>query len=116
MPSQKVEHGRVEGFGLLQVHHVRGAVDHHEFGVRNPVGEELRTGDRGGLIVLAGVLWAFGDIALMLIESNHDLRATRLMVWQLNALMKMRMENEGIRVDPVRPSLDPRQRTNISEE
>src|SRR5687767_15745867 len=44
------------------------------------------------LVVLAGVLWAFGDIALMLIESNHDLRATRLMVWQLNALMKMRME------------------------
>jgi hypothetical protein len=68
------------------------------------------------LIVFAGVLWAFGDIALMLIESNHDLRATRLMVWQLNALMKMRMENEGIHVDPVRPALDPRQRTNISEE
>jgi hypothetical protein len=68
------------------------------------------------LIVFAGVLWAFGDIALMLIESNHDLRATRLMVWQLNALMKMRMENEGIRVDPVRPALDPRQRTNISED
>ena len=67
------------------------------------------------LIVLAGVLWGFGDIALMLIESNHDLRATRLMVWQLNALMKMRMENEGIHVDPVQPSLDPRQRTNISK-
>jgi hypothetical protein len=68
------------------------------------------------LIVLAGVLWAFGDIALMLIESNHDLRATRLMVWQLNALMKMRMENEGIRVDPVQPALDPRQRTSIPED
>jgi hypothetical protein len=30
--------------------------------------------------------------------------------------MKMRMENEGIRVDPVRPALDPRQRTSIPEE
>jgi hypothetical protein len=68
------------------------------------------------LIVFAGVLWAFGDIALMLIESNHDLRATRLMVWQLNALMKMRMEHEGLRVDPVQPALDPRQRTSIPEE
>jgi hypothetical protein len=68
------------------------------------------------LIVLAGVLWGFGDIALMLIESNHDLRATRLMVWQLNALMKMRMENEGIHVEPVQPALDPRQRTSIPEE
>jgi hypothetical protein len=52
----------------------------------------------------------------MLIESNHDLRATRLMVWQLNALMKMRMEHEGLRVDPVQPALDPRQRTSIPEE
>ena len=68
------------------------------------------------LVVLAGVLWAFGDIALMLIESNHDLRATRLMVWQLNALTKLRMENEGIHVDPVQPALDPRQRTSITEE
>ena len=58
------------------------------------------------LIVFAGVLWGFGDIALMLIESNHDLRATRLMVWQLNALMKIRMEHDGIRVEPVRPPLE----------
>jgi hypothetical protein len=68
------------------------------------------------LIVFAGVLWAFGDISLMLIESNHDLRATRLMVWQLNAFMKMRMDKEGIRVDPVRPMLDPRERPTIPEE
>jgi hypothetical protein len=68
------------------------------------------------LVVLAGVLWAFGDISLMLIESNHDLRATRLMVWQLNALLKMRMEKDGIRVDPVRPILDPRERPTIPEE
>jgi hypothetical protein len=58
------------------------------------------------LVVFAGVLWGLGDMALMLIESNHDLRATRLMVWQLNALMKMRMENDGIHVDPVRPPME----------
>ena len=58
------------------------------------------------LVVLAGVLWGVGDIALMLIESNHDLRATRLMVWQLSALMKMRMDHEGIPVEPVRPPLE----------
>ena len=58
------------------------------------------------LVVFAGVLWGLGDIALMLIESNHDLRATRLMVWQLNALMKLRMDHEGIRVDPVRPPME----------
>ena len=58
------------------------------------------------LVVFAGVLWGVGDMALMLIESNHDLRATRLMVWQLNALMKMRMDHEGIHVEPVRPPME----------
>jgi hypothetical protein len=62
------------------------------------------------LIVFAGVLWGFGDIALMLIESNHDLRATRVLVWQLNALMKMRMEREGIEVELIQPPLGPGRR------
>jgi apolipoprotein N-acyltransferase len=37
------------------------------------------------LIVFAGFLWGAGDIALMLIESNHDLRATRILVGRLGA-------------------------------
>lgn len=36
------------------------------------------------LIVFAAFLWAAGDIALMLIESNHDLRATRILIGRLN--------------------------------
>ncbi len=36
------------------------------------------------LIVFAGLLWGAADIALMLIESNHDLRATRILVGRLN--------------------------------
>jgi hypothetical protein len=36
------------------------------------------------LIVFAGLLWGLGDMALMLIESNHDLRATRILVGRLN--------------------------------
>jgi hypothetical protein len=59
------------------------------------------------LVVFAGVLWGFGDMALMFIESNHDLRATRVLVWQLNALMKMRMEHEGLQVDLIQPPLKP---------
>jgi hypothetical protein len=59
------------------------------------------------LVVFAGVLWGFGDMALMLIESNHDLRATRVLVWQLNALMKMRMEREGLEVELIQPPLKP---------
>ena len=37
------------------------------------------------LVVFASFLWAAGDMALMLIESNHDLRATRIMVSRLTA-------------------------------
>lgn len=68
------------------------------------------------LIIFAGVLWGLGDIALMFIESNHDLRATRVMVWQLNALMKMRMEKEGIPVELVRPPLDRGDASGIQED
>jgi hypothetical protein len=37
------------------------------------------------LIVFAGFLWGIADIALMLIESNHDLRATRILVGRISA-------------------------------
>jgi hypothetical protein len=37
------------------------------------------------LIVFAGLLWGAADMALMLIDSNHDLRATRILVGRVNA-------------------------------
>jgi hypothetical protein len=36
------------------------------------------------LIVFAGFLWGAGDMAVMFIESNHDLRATRILLGRLN--------------------------------
>lgn len=36
------------------------------------------------LLVFAGFLWGAGDIALMMIETNHDLRATRILVARLH--------------------------------
>ena len=36
------------------------------------------------LIVFAGFLWAAGDLAVMLVESNHDLRAARILLGRLN--------------------------------
>lgn len=68
------------------------------------------------LIVLAGVLWGIGDMALMFIESNHDLRATRVLVWQLNSMMQMRMEKEGTTVDLIQPGLRPGDRTKYTED
>jgi hypothetical protein len=37
------------------------------------------------LVVFAALLWAAGDIALMMIESNHDLRATRILLGRISA-------------------------------
>lgn len=38
-------------------------------------------------VVFAGFLWAAGDLAVMLIESNHDLRATRILLGRLTGKM-----------------------------
>ena len=35
-------------------------------------------------LVYAGFLWGAGDMAMMFIESNHDLRATRILLGRLN--------------------------------
>jgi hypothetical protein len=45
------------------------------------------------LLVISALLWSGADLALMLIESNHDLRATRILVGRLNARVQ-RMEAE----------------------
>ena len=37
------------------------------------------------LIVLAGLLWGIGDLALLLIDLGHDLRATRILMGRLTA-------------------------------
>jgi hypothetical protein len=49
------------------------------------------------IVVFAGFLWGAGDLALMLIESNHDLRATRILLGRVN--------NKLQRMGPDDPSL-----------
>lgn len=39
--------------------------------------------DATRLLVFAAFLWAGGDLALMFVETNHDLRATRILVGRL---------------------------------
>lgn len=52
------------------------------------------------LLVFAAFLWAAGDIALMLIESNHDLRATRILVGRLNSRVEALDERLAGRAPP----------------
>ncbi len=60
------------------------------------------------LIVFAGLLWGMADMALMLIESNHDLRATRILVGRLNGKVKRLTEvvDRGGAGEPMGPQRD----------
>ena len=47
------------------------------------------------LIVFAGLLWGAADMGLMLIESNHDLRATRILVGRMNGKLQRLVDIEA---------------------
>ena len=51
------------------------------------------------IIVFAGLLWGAADMGLMLIESNHDLRATRILVGRLNGTVA-RLESGSVAAKP----------------
>ena len=53
------------------------------------------------LLIFAGLLWGGGDLAYLVVETNHDVRASRIHLWQLNVLRQMDLKSRGIAVDPV---------------
>lgn len=55
------------------------------------------------LLVFAGLLWGAGDMAYLILETNHDVRASRVLLWQLNTLQRLQLEKLGTRVAPVDP-------------
>jgi len=46
------------------------------------------------LLVLAGLLWAGGDITILVIDAGHDLRVARILLGRINAAMHERAERE----------------------
>ena len=46
------------------------------------------------LFVVAGLLWAGGDITILLIDAGHDLRVARILLGRINAAMHERAEKE----------------------
>lgn len=42
-------------------------------------------GEATRLLVLAGMLWAGGDVALLMIDVGHDLRVARILLGRINA-------------------------------
>lgn len=55
------------------------------------------------LLVFSGLLWGGGDLAYLVVETNHDVRATRVLLWQLSMFRQMEMRERGLAVDPVDP-------------
>jgi len=47
-------------------------------------------GEATRLLVLAGLLWAGGDITILLIDAGHDLRVARILLGRINAAMHER--------------------------
>ena len=47
-------------------------------------------GEATRLLVLAGMLWAAGDIAVLLIDAGHDLRVTRILLGRINTRLQGR--------------------------
>ena len=55
------------------------------------------------LLLFTGLMWGGGDLAYLVIETNHDIRASRVLLWQLNMLRQMEMQQKGLHVDPIDP-------------
>ncbi len=47
------------------------------------------------MLVLAGVMWAGGDITVLLIDMGHDLRVARILLGRINAEMHRRNDEEA---------------------
>jgi hypothetical protein len=68
------------------------------------------------LIVFSGFLWGAADMALMFIESNHDLRATRILVGRLNARvqdLEVGLRGEALATRPAPTTVAPTRPTPL---
>lgn len=54
-------------------------------------------GEVSRLVVLAGLLWGSGDLAILFIDMGHDLRATRIL---LGRQLAHSMDEQHAKIDP----------------
>ena len=55
-------------------------------------------GEGTRLLVMAGLLWAGGDLALLLIDAGHDIRVARILLGRINAVLHDRPEGREKRL------------------
>lgn len=66
-----------------------GLITHGTGSVVTLVGEATR------FLVLAGLLWAAGDLAVLLIDLGHDIRVSRILLGRINAELHRRAQENG---------------------
>jgi len=69
-------------------------------------------GEMSRLIVLAGLLWGTGDLAILLIDVGHDVRATRILVGRQMAHQVLG-DHEQTEAPPERDTAPHRRATEI---
>jgi hypothetical protein len=62
-------------------------------------------GEGAGLLVRAGLLWAGGDLTLLMIDAGHDLRVVRILLGRINTQLHANSTAGGgvSRPEPPRP-------------
>jgi len=59
------------------------------------------------LLVLAGLMWAGGDITVLLIDAGHDLRVVRILLGRINSELHRRGVPTDLQGKPALPSQTP---------
>ena len=52
-------------------------------------------GEATRFLVLAGLMWAGGDITVLLIDAGHDLRVARILLGRINAALQQQRKEKG---------------------
>ena len=60
-------------------------------------------GETTRMLVLAGLMWAAGDLAILFIDAGHDLRVARILLGRINAQLHRRAGNPDTTNEERRP-------------
>jgi len=67
------------------------------FGVTStvPISPGVLIADAVRLIIFAGLLWGGGDLAVLLVKSHYDVRATKILVARIEYLLQQQVEHDA---------------------
>jgi hypothetical protein len=60
-----------------------------------PLSVGVVTAEAVRLIIFAGLLWGAGDLAVLIVKSHYDLRATRILTSRIAHMVRMTGEADG---------------------